>query len=115
MKKPLISDEMLEELAAMDSSFGYHRPYLEEWDTQEIEARYEAVLSQDFHECDEEWEEEYQGYEEGQTFRIPVQQSIVKSRRIETLKREAFSAKLNKILFWIVVLLILFLVAVFYW
>lgn len=107
-------DEQEEPVESLDHSFGYHSPYLEDWDTQEVEARYEELLTQDLEQNQEEWEEDYQGYEEGQTVRIPVQPSIVKSRRIEVVKREAFKEKVNRILFWVVVLVIVFLVAVFY-
>lgn len=61
-----------------------------------------------------DWEEPYTGYQEGQTVRIPVQPTIVKSRRIETVKREAFRGKVNKVLFWVVLLVIAFLLAVYY-
>ena len=40
--------------------------------------------------------------------------SAYKSRRIENAKRNQFQHKLNRILFWIVVLLIILIVAVFY-
>lgn len=108
MKKPLLSDEVLEELererlARIPVRFGYEEPEqidLEDyWDDEE----------------GEDWEETYHGYEEGHTMRIPVSPSLVKSRRIESVKKEAFGAKLNNILFWIVLLLILFLLAVIYW
>ncbi|WP_105223127.1 cell wall synthase accessory phosphoprotein MacP, partial [Streptococcus suis] len=59
-------------------------------------------------------EEDYQGYEEGQTIRIPVKPTVVKSRRIETIKREAFRSKVNKILFWVIILLIMFIIAVLF-
>uniref|UniRef100_UPI00192DC150 cell wall synthase accessory phosphoprotein MacP n=1 Tax=Streptococcus suis TaxID=1307 RepID=UPI00192DC150 len=59
-------------------------------------------------------EEDYQGYEEGQTIRIPVKPTVVKSRRIETTKREAFRSKVNKILFWVIILLIMFIIAVLF-
>ena len=46
--------------------------------------------------------------------RIPVEASVVKSRRIETIKKEQFKSKVNTILFWIVLLLIAFILAVIY-
>ena len=42
------------------------------------------------------------------------QPSAYKSRRIENAKRNQFQHKLNRILFWVVVLLILLFIAVFY-
>ena len=40
------------------------------------------------------------------TLQIDVEPTVTKSRRIENAKRGVFQAKLNKILFWIVLLLI---------
>lgn len=40
------------------------------------------------------------------TLQIEVEPTVIKSRRIENQKRSIFQAKLNKILFWIVLLLI---------
>lgn len=103
MRKPLLTDELLEELEQkkrMDHSskgFGYYEP----GETPKEEQSWE--------------EDEYMGYREGYTYRIPVETSIVKSRRIETLKREKFRSKVNKILFWVICLVILFLLAVFFW
>ncbi|MBY5035232.1 cell wall synthase accessory phosphoprotein MacP [Streptococcus gallolyticus] len=95
MRKPLLSDEVLER-EARKKRFGY---FEEDYDDEELE----------------DWEDEdYQGYQEGQTIRIPVEASIVKSRRIETIKKERFKSKVNKTLFWIVFLLILFVLAVIY-
>lgn len=113
MRKPLLSDDVLEELererlARTPVKFGYYAP-------DEERAPHEPSASFEAYEARSAWEEEtYHGYQEGQTIRIPVEPSLVESRRIESVKKEAFSAKLNKILFWIVVLLILFLIAVFY-
>lgn len=116
MGKPLLTDEVLERAKrrkkqSRQSEFGYYAP-------EEVPVDFEDngedwYIAED-EEWTDEWEDEYTGYHEGQTVRIPVEHSIVKSRRIETVKREAFRAKLNKILFWIVLLLILFLIAVFY-
>ncbi|WP_151621021.1 cell wall synthase accessory phosphoprotein MacP [Streptococcus intermedius] len=39
------------------------------------------------------------------TLQINVEPTVTKSRRIENAKRGVFQAKLNKILFWIVLLL----------
>ena len=48
------------------------------------------------------------------TMRLIIQPSAYKSRRVENAKRNQFQHKLNRILFWIVVLLIILIVAVFY-
>lgn len=59
----------------------------------------------------------YQDYEEefyDEDYEANSQPSTYKSRRIENAKRNQFQHKLNRILFWIVVLLIILIVAVFY-
>ena len=59
----------------------------------------------------------YQDYEEefyAEDYEANYQPSAYKSRRIENAKRTQFQHKLNRILFWIVVLLIILIVAVFY-
>lgn len=111
MGKPLLTDEVLEKARHRkdrEKEFGYYSPKSD---------NYEEEFYDDYDEYDQyedDWDEEYQGYQEGQTVRIPVEQSIIKSRRIETVKREEFRSKVNKVLFWVVLLVILFLLAVFY-
>lgn len=64
----------------------------------------------------------YQGYDEDfddedfddEAFDADYQPSTYKSRRIENAKRNQFQHKLNRILFWVVVLLIVLFIAVFY-
>lgn len=128
MRKPLITDEMIGRSKRHQSSqeFGYYAPegeeeywydeeyeddfYEDDWDdTQEYD-----VYDDEYDDWDEEWEEDYTGYHEGQTVRIPVDASIVKSRRIETIKKDEFRTKVNKILFWVILLVILFILAVIY-
>ncbi|MTB64882.1 hypothetical protein GGG87_07725 [Streptococcus sp. zg-86] len=103
MRKPLLTDEILEKAKQkrhQQQRFGYYAPDEDVMDEFAFE---------------DEWEEEYTGYREGYTHRIPVESSIVKSRRIETIKREEFRGKVNKMLFWVILLVILFLIAVFFW
>lgn len=105
MGKPLLTDEILEKAKRSQyleeledgNRFGYYSP------KQMLEDEFEP-----------EFTEEYTGYQEGQTIRIPVDSSIVKSRRIETIKREEFRGKVNKILFWVILLLIVFIIAVLF-
>lgn len=107
MGKPLLTDEVLERARRRkerEREFGYYSPNSDEFDELYDFEEYDDV---------DDWEEEYQGYREGETVRIPVEQTIVKSRRIETVKREEFRSKVNKILFWVVILVIIFLFAVF--
>ena len=59
----------------------------------------------------------YQGSDEDfddQAFDADDPPSSYKSRRIENAKRNQFQHKLNRILFWVVVLLIVLFIAVFY-
>lgn len=105
MGKPLLTDEILEKVkkkqySDQSSQFGHYRP---NQDISKDDALFDPYL-----------EEDYQGYEEGQTIRIPVKPTVVKSRRIETIKREAFRSKVNKILFWVIILLIMFIIAVLF-
>ena len=107
MGKPLLTNEVLERARRRkerEREFGYYSPNSDEFDELYDFEEYDDV---------DDWEEEYQGYREGETVRIPVEQTIVKSRRIETVKREEFRSKVNKILFWVVILVIIFLFAVF--
>ena len=46
------------------------------------------------------------------TLQINVEPTVTKSRRIENAKRGVFQAKLNKILFWIVLLLMALIAAI---
>lgn len=46
------------------------------------------------------------------TLQINVEPTVTKSRRIENAKRGVFQAKLNKILFWIVLLLMVLIAAI---
>lgn len=105
MGKPLLTDDILKRVKKMqevdtDERFGHFSP--------------KQTVSMDEKIFDPILDEDYQGYEEGQTIRIPVKPSVVKSRRIETIKREEFRGKVNKILFWVIVLLIIFIIAVLF-
>ncbi|HEM5490958.1 TPA: hypothetical protein U1617_001525 [Streptococcus suis] len=105
MGKPLLTDEILKRVKKMqeadtDERFGHLSP--------------KQMVSMDEKIFEPILDEDYQGYEEGQTIRIPVNPSVVKSRRIETIKREEFRGKVNKILFWVILLLIVFIIAVLF-
>lgn len=56
-----------------------------------------------------------QQIENQDTLHIQVEPTVTKSRRIENQKRGIFQAKLNKILFWIVLLLIILIAAIYLW
>ena len=107
MGKPLLTDDIIERARRRkdrEKEFGYYSPN---------SGDFEEEFYDDYDRYEDDWEEEYQGYREGETVRIPVEQSIIKSRRIETVKREEFRSKVNKILFWVILLVIIFLIAVF--
>ena len=111
MGKPLLTDEMIERanrgeaisgpplfdeeetkiLPTGNRGFGYERPVT----SGEGDSGHGASYPQE-------------------TIPIRVQPTVTKSRRIENAKRNQFQHKLNRILFWIVVLLIILIVAVFY-
>lgn len=108
MGKPLLTDEMIERarrgeeisgpkmldneetkiLRTDHRGFGYERP-VRESRSQGQQERY----SQD-------------------TLQIQVEPTVTKSRRIEEQKQSVLQSKLNKILFWIIVLLIVLIIAI---
>ena len=50
-----------------------------------------------------------------ETLHIVLDPTVTKSRRIENQKRSLFQAKLNKILLWVVILLIGLIAAIIWW
>ena len=85
MSKPLLTDDVIEQAKSGEIDLDYH-PYYQYYEEEFYDEDYEANY----------------------------QPSAYKSRRIENAKRNQFQHKLNRILFWIVVLLIILIVAVFY-
>lgn len=88
-----------------DTKFGYQSPqsrfgYAEE-PSQQRQFGYQTAQNQ------EEFTDE--------TLHIEVDPTVTKSRRIENQKRSLFQAKLNKILFWVVILLIGLIAAIIWW
>ena len=108
MGKPLLTDEMIERarrgeeisgpkmldnqetkiLRTDHRGFGYERPMRES-----RRERPQESYSQD-------------------TLQIQVEPTVTKSRRIEEQKQSVLQSKLNKILFWIIVLLIVLIIAI---
>ena len=90
-----------------DTQFGYQSPQnrfgYEETRSQQNQSRfsYQTVQNQ------EEFTDE--------TLHIEVDPTVTKSRRIENQKRSLFQAKLNKILLWVVILLIGLIAAIIWW
>lgn len=109
MGKPLLTDEMIERanrgetisgpplfdeeetkiLPTENRGFGYERPVT----SREGDSGHGASYPQE-------------------TIPIRVQPTVTKSRRIENQKDEVIQSKLNKILFWVILLLILLILAI---
>ena len=90
-----------------DTQFGYQSPQnrfgYEEARSQQNQSRFGYQTAQN----QEEFKDE--------TLHIEVDPTVTKSRRIENQKRSLFQAKLNKILLWVVILLIGLIAAIIWW
>ena len=90
-----------------DTQFGYQSPQnrfgYEEARSQQSQSRFGYQTAQNQEEFTDE------------TLHIEVDPTVTKSRRIENQKRSLFQAKLNKILLWVVILLIGLIAAIIWW
>ena len=90
-----------------DNQFGYQSPQnrfgYEEARSQQNQSRFGYQTAQNQEEFTDE------------TLHIEVDPTVTKSRRIENQKRSLFQAKLNKILLWVVILLIGLIAAIIWW
>ena len=90
-----------------DTQFGYQSPQnrfgYEEARFQQNQSRFGYQTAQNQEEFTDE------------TLHIEVDPTVTKSRRIENQKRSLFQAKLNKILLWVVILLIGLIAAIIWW
>ncbi len=90
-----------------DTQFGYQSPQnrfgYEEARSQQNQSRFGYQTAQKQEEFTDE------------TLHIEVDPTVTKSRRIENQKRSLFQAKLNKILLWVVILLIGLIAAIIWW
>ena len=90
-----------------DTQFGYQSPQnrfgYEEARSQQNQSRFGYQSAQKQEEFTDE------------TLHIEVDPTVTKSRRIENQKRSLFQAKLNKILLWVVILLIGLIAAIIWW
>ena len=90
-----------------DTQFGYQSPQnrfgYEEARSQQNQSRFGYQTAQNQEEFTDE------------TLHIEVDPIVTKSRRIENQKRSLFQAKLNKILLWVVILLIGLIAAIIWW
>ena len=87
-----------------DTQFGYQSPQnrfgYEEARSQQYQSQFGHQTAQNQEEFTDE------------TLHIEVDPTVTKSRRIENQKDEVFQSKLNKILFWVILLLILLILAI---
>ena len=90
-----------------DTQFGYQSPQnrfgYEEARSQQSQSRFGYQSAQNQEEFTDE------------TLHIEVDPTVTKSHRIENQKRSLFQAKLNKILLWVVILLIGLIAAIIWW
>ena len=90
-----------------DTQFGYQSPQnrfgYEEARSQQYQSQFGHQNAQNQEEFTDE------------TLHIEVDSTVTKSRRIENQKRSLFQAKLNKILLWVVILLIGLIAAIIWW
>ena len=90
-----------------DTQFGYQSPQnrfgYEEARSQQYQSQFGHQTAQNQEEFTDE------------TLHIEVDPPVTKSRRIENQKRSLFQAKLNKILLWVVILLIGLIAAIIWW
>lgn len=102
MGRPLLTDDIIERANRGEDISG---PRL--WDDEETKIMY--TNSADFG-----YSSPRQSVQEtvGDTLDIHVEPTVTKSRRIENEKRSVFQAKLNKILFWVILLLVALVAAV---
>ncbi|MBP2621903.1 cell wall synthase accessory phosphoprotein MacP [Streptococcus panodentis] len=86
-----------------DSQFGYQSPQSRRFGYEEPSGQQAAFGYQE--------QPQQEGFTD-ETLHIEVDPTVTKSRRIENQKRGIFQAKLNKILFWVVILLAILIAAI---
>lgn len=108
MGKPLLTDEMIERARRGEDITGPKMVDAEETKIIRTDHRgfgYERPMRES---CMERPQERYSQ----DTVQIQVEPTVTKSRRIEEQKQSVVQSKLNKILFWIIVLLIALIIAI---
>ena len=100
---PLMDDEETKILSTGRSSFSSQQASRQESRSQQNQSRFGYQTAQNQEEFTDE------------TLHIEVDPTVTKSRRIENQKRSLFQAKLNKILLWVVILLIGLIAAIIWW
>ena len=90
-----------------DTQFGYQSPQNRFGYDENRSQQYQSQFGYQTAQNQEEFTDE--------TLHIEVDPTVTKSRRIENQKRSLFQAKLNKILLWVVILLIGLIAAIIWW
>ena len=90
-----------------DTQFGYQSPQNRFGYEENRSQQYQSQFGHQTAQNQEEFTDE--------TLHIEVDPTVTKSRRIENQKRSLFQAKLNKILLWVVILLIGLIAAIIWW
>ena len=116
MGKALLTDEIIERANRGEDISG--PPLMDDEETKILSTGRSSFNSQQSSRQDTQF-----GYQTAQnqeeftdeTLHIEVDPTVTKSRRIENQKRSLFQAKLNKILFWVVILLIGLIAAIIWW
>ena len=90
-----------------DTQFGYQSPQNRFGYEENRSQQYQSQFGHQNAQNQEEFTDE--------TLHIEVDPTVTKSRRIENQKRSLFQAKLNKILLWVVILLIGLIAAIIWW
>ena len=117
MGKALLTDEIIERANRGEDISG--PPFMDDEETKILSTGRSSFSSQQSSRQDTQFG--YQspqnrfGYEETRSLHIEVDPTVTKSRRIENQKRSLFQAKLNKILLWVVILLIGLIAAIIWW
>ena len=108
MGKPLLTDEMIERARRGEDITGPNMVDAEETKIIHTDHRgfgYERPMREGRMERPQE-------HYSQDTLQIQVEPTVTKSRRIEEQKQSVLQSKLNKILFWIIVLLIVLIIAI---
>lgn len=116
---PLMDDEETKILSTGRSSFSSQQS-----SRQDTQFGYQSTQNRfGYEEARSQQNQSSFGYQSAQnqeeftdeTLHIEVDPTVTKSRRIENQKRSLFQAKLNKILLWVVILLIGLIAAIIWW
>ena len=108
MGKPLLTDEMIERARRGEDITG---PKMVDAEETKIIRTYHRGFGYERPMRESRMEHPQERYSQD-TVQIQVEPTVTKSRRIEERKQSVVQSKLNKILFWIIVLLIALIIAI---